>query len=246
MNTAQHSQLAGVFIVVTLLATLGLTQTTHAQLTKGSPDVLLLWQADSYTPPLYRGKALHPAEGVITIQALPYFISGGSRLSPSTLNFTWKQDSTVLGSQSGIGRDTLIVAGSVLGRPLDISVTASTANGSLEATRVTRIPVTTPLVHFYEDNPVLGIRFERALTGTFNLTDEEVAVEAFPYFFSTNNRFESLDYEWRVNNQRMQREQNPYITLRQSGTSGQSQLSVSVVHLFNILEQAGRSISVVF
>ena len=60
-------------------------------------EVDLIWEANSYTPPFYKGKALFPNEGKITVVAFPHILNdGGQRISDDKiiykylcLNFTW-------------------------------------------------------------------------------------------------------------------------------------------------------------
>ena len=48
-------------------------------------SVDLVWEADSYVPPFYKGKALHAMQGRLKIVAMPEFVKNGARISPQNL-----------------------------------------------------------------------------------------------------------------------------------------------------------------
>lgn len=209
-------------------------------------DILLLWQADSYTPPFYKGKALHATEGNITVFALPDIIENGTRVSKNALIFTWEKDGVVLGSKSGVGRDTLFVEGSILTRPVTISVEVETVSGNTKAKRSIEIPITGPSVALYEHHPTLGVLFNRALSETTQLHSEETVIEAFPYFFSSDNRSPELSYEWRLGGKLVENVGTPYIIVRQGNESGSETLSVSTKNQFSLFESSGTHTTITF
>jgi hypothetical protein len=103
----------------------------------------------------------------------------------------------------------------------------------------------------YENNPLQGSLFERALRGTFNLEREELQVTATPYFFSTNTRDSNqLSYQWGENGKKIG---SPLVSsnliFRNPGlqASGISNISVSTEHVDNILQDAtmGFSLNVI-
>jgi len=220
--------------------------TAEKILTLNPADILLIWQADSYTPPFYRGKALHTAEGDFVVLAIPNIVVNGSLIPSNSLIFTWERDGVVLGSLSGIGRDTLNVDGSVLSRPINITVTVETQSGSVKPRRNTRIPISQPVVYLYEHDPVLGILFNNTLLKRLRMEAEETTVESFPYFFSIRDRYGAPTYEWRVGTRLVENNNSPNLTLRRGESSGSTALSVSAKNPFSILEIANRNITVEF
>ena len=209
-------------------------------------DVLLVWQSDSYAPPLYRGKTLRATESRLTVTAIPNVVVNGSRVSASSLVFTWEQDGLVLGGQSGVGRSSLTIPGTILARPIEIGVTVETVGGSVHTERRASISVAKPIVRLYERDQLLGILFERALSGTFALRREETTVEAFPFFFSTRARDAGLSYEWRLGGARLEGKTDPSVLLRQVGATGQTNLSVNVSGFDTVLESAKSSVGIDF
>jgi len=208
-------------------------------------DVLLVWQALGYSPPFYNGKTVHTAEGTVIIEAVPAIVESGVRVSNNNLVFTWKHDGIVLGSQSGAGKNILSLSGSVLSKDITVSVIVETLNDNIKAERSIRITPTAPTMHLYQNDPLLGVLFNTALTQTFKLSDEEVSIKAFPYFFTVGNR-DIPRYEWRINNRIISNEQDSDVTLRKQGNSGQTSLSLKVENENQYLESAARSINIEF
>jgi len=209
-------------------------------------DVLLVWQANAYTPPFYRGKTLHTVESSLTIAAIPNIIVGGTPVSAKSLIFTWERDGVVLGSLSGVGRDTLELDGSILARPITIALTVETQSASVKARRIVLIPISQPVAHLYEHDPLLGILFDNSLLDNLRMRDEETTIESFPYFFSTRDRTSGLTHEWRVGGSRVETATDSSVTLRRGESSGKATFSVKVSNPFSILETASRNITIEF
>jgi hypothetical protein len=121
--------LGGVFDVKALIDTQAGTH-IEKSLRVSVSEVDLLWEARSYVPAFYKGKALYPLQGSVVITALPSVFENGSRVSAKNLLYTWKKDGMVLGSLSGYGKNTLSVEGTFIGSAVTVSVEASSSGGS--------------------------------------------------------------------------------------------------------------------
>ncbi len=202
-------------------------------------SIPLVWEADTYTPPFYKGKALSPTDAGNRIIALT-----PSTFGPDTATYTWKFDSKVLGSQSGVGKKTLTLPGSPFTADKLVVVTIKSADGTQEGTGAIRIPSTKPQVLVYEDSPLSGIRFENVVNTFFGQTETDISLLAYPYFFSTENRLFGLEYRWTVGGQSVSEGKDGEIIAR-SDTIGTSTLAVSLRNLTNVLQQAAHSLHVV-
>lgn len=216
-------------------------------LTLAPASVDLIWEADSYVPPFYKGKALHPQQGTLKIVAMPEFVRNGVRVSPQNLVYKWSNTVESYQSQSGYGKNVLVLKGSRLGRSESIRVEVSDPNSNLLARSTITIAPVQPEVIFYEKSPYYGHLFDTALNGTFSLKAEEVQVLAVPYFFS-NEESGFLQYKWRLNSQSA-----PALTGSRAAVfkkpeeeSGRSSISLSVESANHILQQASQSLMVNF
>ena len=195
-------------------------------------NTTLVWEAESYTPPFYKGKALYPTGGTVHVVAFPPEGVG----NPETLTYTWKFDGEVQGDLSGVGRQTFVWSGGLFsGSPL-IVVEVSSAAGT-HGVGATRIPETNPGILLYQDAPLVGILFNTAFTAH---PSNEIAVEAYPLFFSTQTRNEQpLRYTWFAGNTALQ---NPLDTpariVVRTENPGTTTLSVRVENDNNLLESA--------
>lgn len=225
--------------------------TISESITIAPTEVDLLWQAETYTPPFYKGKALPASSADITILAIPYFITtNGVKLDSDDLIFTWEKDGKVLGNYSGRGRDNIKIKGAKIYSGTRIKVEVSSVGNSLSGKKSVIIPSFFPRIVFYKNDPILGIRYEKAVWDTAELFDEEVTITAHPYFFSSKNRTNSdFEYKWKVNGSSVDGspDDESSLVLRQVGDGeGTASVSLSIQNLDKILQSAGESFSLLF
>lgn len=225
---------------------------TQAQLTVRPATVDLLWEAQSYTPPLYRGKALAGPETPLRIVAIPQVVSAfGEPIAPSDLVFTWEHNGRVLGTQSGRGKNTLEHTSTRLFNEDRYTLTAHAATDeSLSARGFLTIEPTRPHILFYENDPVLGLRYEKNIGDTFMLENEEIVVVAHPFFFSGTSRIDaSNSFEWTINGAAID---NPLadqssIVLRRTGSgSGTATINLSIQNVDEVLQRAEEQFRIMF
>jgi hypothetical protein len=210
-------------------------------LTFNPTSVDLVWEADSYVPPFYKGKALHPAQGVIKIVAVPEFVTQNKRTSSENLIYTWSNDVSTYQDQSGYGKNVFILNGSLLGRDENVKVLVTDPVNNLTAQGFLTIKPVDPEIVFYENDPYYGHIFDSAITNPFSLNVGEVQILAIPYYFTRDN---SIKDEWRLN-----REIVPGLTdsmtaifkKPQEGT-GQSLVSLQVTNPNRLLQSADASL----
>lgn len=210
--------------------------------------VSLIWEADTYTPALYKGKAAFSNESLITIVASPDFVDrNGRRLAPETLTYTWKRNGTVLGSFSGYGKSVLKFYGSVLGIDEKIEVDVMSPDKSIRALGSTTLRPSNPETLLYENHPLYGTLFNKAIDSVYTLKEKEVSLVAVPYFFNTkSNLFEALSFNWFLNGAEVKNgSQKDTITLRNdAGASGTSRLRLDVQNILNNSQATQNSLSI--
>ncbi|MCR4334391.1 MAG: hypothetical protein NUV47_01505 [Patescibacteria group bacterium] len=206
--------------IISLFLLLIIALPTYAQ-TANYVD--LLWQTNTYTPPFYKGKALYTTQSTVTVVAVP-------SIKSNNLIYTWKQDYKVLGSLSGLGKDSYTFKGTVLSKPTTIEVEVSTAEDGLKATKDITLSARNPEPIIYEDDPLYGILYNKAITSPLALSKDEIVLLASPYFFSTDvTGKNNLEYEWSINNGNVADNTDRSIILRHEGdTVGSSDISLVV------------------
>lgn len=207
----------------------------------------LVWEADSYVPPFYKGKALHPYQGTLKIVAMPEFVKNGRRVSPANLIYKWSNDVMAYQNQSGYGKNVLVLNGSLLGRSERIYITVTDPVSNMAASSFMEITPSDPEILFYENNPYYGPIFESAMPRVFDLNREEVQVMVSPFHF-TNERDGALKYSWRLNNQTISglAGSRTAIFRRPEGSAGRSAISLQVENGNHILQQASAGFTINF
>ena len=214
-------------------------------------QVDLLWQAHSFTPPFYKGKAHATHKSGVTVVAIPHLVnSKGIELSPQDLVYTWKENSKVQGDKSGLGKTSYFLKEISIMLPYAlVSVTVSAPTDNLQAVETVAVGPEMPKLVFYEHDPLEGVKYNKALSSTYKLVNDEVTVEAVPYFFGTFDKESSdLVYEWNLNGTRITTDESKQgsITLRQAGQGGTAELNTRVTHRKNLLESSSQKISFQF
>jgi hypothetical protein len=67
-------------------------------------EVDLIYEADTYTHPFYKGKRLYTSESNVDFIAIPNFVRNGRKIPSSELVYTWKINGNVRQDVSGYGR----------------------------------------------------------------------------------------------------------------------------------------------
>ena len=212
--------------------------------------VVLLWQASSYTPPFYRGKALAPSETRLTAVAIPNMVNrSGQRLRNDEIVFTWRRNGSVVGSQSGTGKNSFSFEnGRLPGDEPLVEAELSAPGENLSAYGQLVVPMTAPSIVFYKNHPLRGILLEKALLSPFTLTESEITLIAYPYY-KEGLRIgdDSTAYEWRVNNETARGTgQSNELTLRAPGGSGSALISFGFQNLSKLFESAVQTLTINF
>jgi hypothetical protein len=216
-----------------------------------SGSVDLVWESRGYVPPLYQGKQDFAYEDTLKIIAMPHLAgSSGVEMDPSTLVYNWKQDSTALQDQSGYGKQSITITGSVIPRPTTINVDVSTRDGSLTASGVITLRAGSPSVVFYKDDPLYGVLYNLALGAQTIFSNQEITLLAAPLSFTipslSNN---NLQYGWTINGMPQNNlASNRSVTLRVQDTSTNANYPVQLQlqNLQQILQGASNAITIMF
>lgn len=203
----------------------------------------IIWQADSFVPPFYKGKALYSYQSRITVVALPEFTnSTGVKINPENLIYKWSKDGTVLGGISGYGKNKFSFTKLLISSPPEIEVEVSSADKSIRASgRITIEPIEAKTV-LYENNPLYGIIYEKAVIGDFKMNGSEITLAVTPYFFGLEElNGGKVKYNWNMNGQNITDKQDLRgVTFRNTdGGSGSTRVSVYLQNEIKELQSAG-------
>ncbi|PIR70321.1 MAG: hypothetical protein COU46_02145 [Candidatus Niyogibacteria bacterium CG10_big_fil_rev_8_21_14_0_10_42_19] len=206
----------------------------------------LLWNADTIIPAEYEGKAFPSFASKITVTAFPQFFVGTNRISPNSLIYKWYVDGNIYKSSSGAGKRSMTFefTPSLLGKEtLNVYLNVSNSEKTIISEKNISIPVKEPRILFYEEKPLEGANFARALKDFSMFPGEEREFRAVPYFFSKNGK-EELKYSWMLNNKMIEDEESNQPILRVILTpdaSGSVNLMNIVENLKNAIQRAQKS-----
>ena len=206
---------------------------TVKKVTIGPGAVDLIWQASTYTPPFYQGKALFSHQAKIKIVALPNLVNkSGVKIPAASLIYKWKNDGTVMDAFSGYGKNSFTLEDSIPVDSTPITVEVSSLDGTIKGMGSAAIRSISPQVILYRDNPLTGVTYETAVSSPLTLKEKEVKLVVEPYFFSTKNKLSDVSYFWSLNsNQIVGKQVNSMIFRGEDGKSGNSLVSIQVKQL---------------
>jgi len=211
-------------LVIGLLLSGGTWREASAQSTAGAE---ILIQTDTYTPSFYRGKALPSGENLIT--AIAYPDVSGTSLDPAKLHYKWLRDGIAIPGYAGTGKRMVSFETSLANEETLLEVEIANPTGSYRAKKslYVRDRETKSLV--YEDNPVLGVLYNRAVPRNFQLSSTEATFRGVPYFFSAlDSRDPRLTYSWQVGGGFASDTER--LTVRTQGERGVSSIGLAVGH----------------
>lgn len=184
-------------------------------------EVDLLWEADTYTPPFYKGKALPTFKSSIKTTAMPRKNSFSS--NPAQFYYKWTYN-IIQNLGEALGMSSVTFPAGWPGSSVSISVDVNTLDKGWNGSQNIRIPSYDPKIVLYEQAPLMGTMFDKAIDSSYPFSGNTVAVRAVPYFVSTDNYHNNdLVYTWRVNNQQIPNNYEPTnIQLTKSGKDAET------------------------
>jgi hypothetical protein len=185
----------------------------------------IFWEAyDAYVPPFYRGRSLPSAEGMIKVVAFP------NAQNLAGFNYQWKLDGKNKPSSSGYGKNYFIYKNSYLEDSNAIKVIVSDIFGNGLGQESATIRLGRPEIVFYRKDPVLGIRWEEALTDWTTIAKDGETIVAEPYFlYPKNLNATGLSFNWLLNGERIEN-QNPknYLSVKPGEKSGNALIQLII------------------
>lgn len=212
-------------------------------------NVDLIWEANTYVPPFYEGKALYPIQGSVTVSAIPHLVNSKKvKLRAKDLHYQWLQDRKPLQEYSGFGKDSLTIIGPVILKPTLVEVIVSSRDNVLIAQTSITLNPTDPVVVLYEEHPARGILYEKAIGGTYETTSQDTKIVAVPYFFSLAKPSDgTVTYTWILNNRTVGKQTDNFLSLVSSGRdSGTASVAVEAQHGSRVFQIGSQSMSIRF
>ena len=222
---------------------MGVALTVAAQ-TPSTPSIDLVWEADTYVPAGYEGRALPTASTNVTVMAIAH---QGSGQIVNNYDFRWEKDGKQIISASGVGANILHFKAGTPGVGHHITLALHDPSGKRIVSQSTNIIVRDPKVVFYKEES-WGVDHSRAITNNLPLTQPETKLVAEPfYFLNTAITNRGLGYDWRLNGASVEANtENPrHFSLLLPDPlpeAAQATLELRLVNLSETLQKASHSI----
>lgn len=211
-------------------------------------NVVLIWEANTYTPPFYKGKSLFTAESALTFHGINLDVK--NPLTNNYANYVWKTDGVVQGANSGVGKNTFIYQADILQyEPLFELLYSNITNfekskGGQKAAPVStrsvlRVQTLESDIFTYEKTPLLGILFNKKIGTTFPVIKPEVTLVAYPVYYSVVSAL-IPDYTWLLNDTVLKRSSN-VLSFKKTKDNLLSRLTISASYPQSLLQS--RSVS---
>jgi len=215
------------------------------------PSVVdIIYEAISYTPPFYKGKALNPSQGMVRVTAVPELIKAdGAKVPAQNIVYSWKKDGMVEQSASGVGKNSFTFTGTIPVRDSIIEVNASSLDGNIYASNQVKITNISPEIIFYENSLVYGVMMNKAIKDTVNMQTDEFSVVAVPYFFSTGYATSpDLTYNWSMNGQNTDNQdpKNSFSSKIDKVSSGVANIALKIINAGRFLQSANSDYNINF
>jgi hypothetical protein len=200
--------------------------------------VALIWESNSYVPPFYKGKKLSAQGATFKVTAITEVASKGKNISPNNLIYNWYQNDKMIAEKSGYGKnvfsnydDTYVLGGNT------IKVNVLSIGGGLAMSGSTYIPHSPVNIMFYENDPALGLMYNRELRQK-KFVQTTSKIDAEPYYFSANKYSNRLSYVWTTNGEVT----NNVVSVTPEMASSQNGLSLTIKHLDKMFQKVSSTL----
>ncbi|MEK7552896.1 MAG: hypothetical protein AAB505_02195 [Patescibacteria group bacterium] len=231
-------------IILLGLGLLGSSITGQAQTAPNTGTVDLIWEAETYTPPFYRGRSLPTSGSLVRVIAIPHFYNAnGQRIKDEQLFFRWNKDRADLSSASGAGKNVLTyrpshAAGSA--NSIEVTVGRTATDAGVKA-RVA-VLVVTPKIIFYSDERVVK---------NLSLATDQAEIIAEPFYFSlAEQQNKTLKFNWQMNGRPTETARTDprlmTLTTPADGATGQALVELKITNPLRPLQTATAKLPVSF
>jgi len=194
-------------------------------------DLVLDWQAESFVPPLYQGKARASAGAKIKLAAEAHLVNdAGNSIEAARLIYRWTRDGATLESASGVGKNTLTIETEATDTQTKIGLEVSSVDNRKHVSGNLILNLEKPRLVFYEQKPLSGVNYRHQISDPYELYATEAVFQSFPLFWPLKT-WSRLNYSWQVNRTAVSdRTGDPssLVVRPSTGATGQSEISLRV------------------
>jgi len=200
------------------------------------------FETDTYTPPFYKGKSAFVRQSQIKVIAMPQIIDAeGNRLSYRDFTYKWYLNNRLIDGKK-TGENFIYIQDSYYNNQLDVNVVMEHLHSDLILSKSIILTPEEPEIVIYEEDPALGIKFNKAILDQKNTSDREFSIKVIPFNFNDKN---NLEYKWQLDGNLISGIVDDYITFRANGSSDiDSMISVDVNNPISITQSKSHSLNI--
>lgn len=219
-----------------------------ASTTISPTEVDLVWDAETYTPAFFHGRALPSAGSKMHLEAIARFHRvNESAFSPEDLVYTWYRNNKVLGNVSGRGKNIVYIEAPVLFGTDVISVIVESLDGTRSGSAAERIVSRDPVLLLYRVHPLFGTLTNTALPAYTTVPDKEATFAAVPYYADASRKDGDWAFRWTVNDTDIAaRDDERLLTVRTEDNAGTARIRLLFNHAENWLQSAQGAWNITF
>lgn len=228
---------------VSVVIQINASQVIRKNLTISPVEIDLIWEADTYVPPFYRGKALPNRESNMKVVAIPQTAT----ITPNNaydLIYYWRKNRKSVPTESGYGRQAYSFEKNILNSEENISVMIEDRNG------ITTAEKSIDLEQFFKPEIIMYLRDDegrlltnKALEDNTKIVSLPFTISAEPYYFSRD--IENITFDWNINGQDIFPEQEltkTDITLYPETGVNSAQIKVGVENSTSLYENSNATL----
>ena len=209
-------------------------------------EIDLLWESiNSYVPPFYKGKALPVEESAVKFTAIANTTNTG--FSQSDMQYVWQRNDEAMPSSSGYKKNFITVQLNYLDPSQTINVTASSLSGGYNAKNTITLTPFNPRIVYYENNPDIGMIFNRAVQNGITTKENAFEVIAAPFFFTIKSlKTDELSYSWTIGGNSVPENgvKNRLTVQFPKGATGSTLITTAVESQSKLFQSAQSSVSI--
>lgn len=205
-------------------------------------EIDILWEADTSTPPFYKGKALPSIDSNIKFVAIP----NSKKISSNKLVYTWTQDRYFINKNaSGYGKNSFIMKADAGRIPKKVKIEVRSVDNKYTARKQVSVTSQDPIINIYKNNSATGIEYQKATNVNFLSNEKTLSMHMEPFYFSNqdfkNNKIEST---WLIDNTTISKDVigNKKLSLTLSTPNVKSILLIKIKNLNSLLQSAKKSV----
>jgi len=179
-------------------------------------------------------------ESEIKIIALP---SGPNGIQTSNATYTWRLNNQTQKDQSGYKKNSFIFSLTTTEKEDTVGVTSTTTSGDVISSGEIKLSGINPFILFYKKSPSEGVLYNKIIPKEFFMSEDEITINAEPYFISDKNKTEGNAYSWKINGEEIDTpSKRNSLTIRPTATGGYATINLEIENTLKLFQKVAKEL----